>query len=246
VGVSGFSFGVDGVAIRFGLGAVKNLGQKAIETLVAARDTDGPFRSLLDFCRRLDLQLVNRRVVESLVKAGALDSLGRSRAGLLAGLDAAFDAGQRHQRERAEGQASIFDLMGGPGGPAGGSVDDLAEPVVPDWDSDQQLASEKEVLGFYLSGHPLRRVWDQAVRLGAVSTGALEATPDGTRIVMCGLVSALREINTKNGNRMGFITLEDVEGTVEVTIFPETFRQAALHLRGAGPVLVRGKVEGGG
>jgi DNA polymerase-3 subunit alpha len=242
VNVSRFSFGVDGEIIRFGLGAIKNLGEKAIEAIVTAREADGPFSSLADFCRRLDLQLVNRRVVESLIKAGALDSLGEPRAALFAGLDAAFEAGQRDQRERAEGQASMFDLMGA-GGPAAAA--DSADPAVPEWELDERLSYEKEVLGFYLSGHPLRRVWDRAMRLGAMASGGLVSVEDGARVLLCGLVSGLREINTKSGNRMGFVTLEDVEGSVEVTVFPETFRQSAAHLRSGAPVLVRGKVEGG-
>jgi DNA polymerase III subunit alpha len=243
VNVSRFSFGVAGETIRFGLGAIKNLGQKAIETIVAAREQDGSFVSLADFCRRLDLQLVNRRVVESLVKAGAFDSSARPRAQLMAALDAAFGAGQRHQRERDQSQVSMFDLMGGPAA-GGGGEPDLLDPSVPEWDTEQRLLNEKEVLGFYLSGHPLREVWDRAQRLGVVGTGQLAQVEDGARVLLCGLVSALREINTKNGNRMGFVTIEDVEGTIEVTIFPELFKQSVVHLRSGSPLLVRGKVEG--
>jgi DNA polymerase-3 subunit alpha len=243
VNVSGFSFGVDGAAIRFGLGAVKNLGQKAIEAIVAARASEGRFQGLVDFCRRLDLQLVNRRVVESLIKAGAFDGLGRPRAQLLAGLDAAFDAAQRYQRERDQSQVSMFDLLGGPT-PA--LEPDPLDATIAEWDPEQRLAFEKEVLGFYLSGHPLRGVWEQARRLGVIGTGALAQIEDGGRVLVCGLVAGLREINTKNGNRMGFLTLEDVEGTIEVTVFPEAFRQAGALLHGSAPVLVRGRVEGAG
>src|SRR5262245_8763633 len=197
----------------------------------------------MDFCRRLDLQLVNRRVVESLVKAGAFDSSSRPRAQLMAGLDGAFEAGQRHQRERDQGQVSMFDLMGG--SEAGAVADpDLLDPSIGEWDAEQRLLNEKEVLGFYLSGHPLRGVWSRAEKLGVVGTGQLAQAEDGARVLLCGIVSALREINTKNGNRMGFATIEDVEGTIEVTIFPELFRQTAAHLRSGAPLLVRGKVEG--
>jgi DNA polymerase-3 subunit alpha len=243
VNVSRFSFGVDGGTIRFGLGAIKNLGQRAIETIVASREQQGAFGSLVDFCRRLDLQLVNRRVVESLVKAGAFDSLARPRAQLMGALDAAFEAGQRHQRERDQGQVSMFDLLGSPSEGAAGDGDPI-DVSIPEWDPDQRLGGEKEVLGFYLSGHPLRGVWDRAERLGVVATGQLGQVEDGARVLLCGIVSALREINTKNGNRMGFATIEDVEGTIEVTIFPELFRQSSTHLRSAVPLLVRGKVEG--
>ncbi len=118
------------------------------------------------------------------------------------------------------------------------------EPPVPEWDLDQLLMYEKEVLGFYLSGHPLKRVWAEAQRVGAIGTADLQSREDGSRVVLCGLVSAMREINTKNGDRMAFATLEDMDGAVELTIFPETFRQSAAHLKGGAPLLVRGKVEG--
>jgi DNA polymerase III subunit alpha len=241
VNVSGLSFGVAGDAIRFGLGAIKNVGEKAIESIVAARTREGAFATLADFCRRVDLQLVNRRVVESLVKAGAFDSLGTSRAQLLAGVDGALEAGQRDQREREQGQGSIFELLG-PAAPATAATP--VEPPVPEWDVDQLLLYEKEVLGFYLSGHPLKRVWEQAQRLGAVGTTDLASREDGSRVLLCGLVGAMREINTKNGDRMAFATLEDMDGAVEITIFPETFRQSATHLKSGVPLLVRGKVEG--
>jgi DNA polymerase-3 subunit alpha len=242
VNLSGFRFGVAAGTIRFGLGAVKNVGEKAIESIVGARESQGPFAALADFCRRVDLQLVNRRVIESLIKAGVFDSLGQSRAHLLTGLDAALEAGQRHQRERDLGQASIFDLMGGGGLPA---VEPAAvEPPIPEWDSDQLLLYEKEVLGFYLSGHPLKRVWAEAQRLGAIGTADLASREDSSRVVLCGLIGAMREINTKNGDRMAFATLEDMDGSLEITVFPETFRQSAAHLRSGAPLLVRGRVEG--
>jgi DNA polymerase-3 subunit alpha len=103
---------------------------------------------------------------------------------------------------------------------------------------------EKEVLGLYLSGHPLKRVWEQAQRGGAIAIADLSSREDGARVVLCGLIGAMREINTKNGDRMAFATLEDMEGAVELTIFPETFRQSASHLKSGVPLLVRGKVEG--
>jgi DNA polymerase-3 subunit alpha len=243
VNVSSFRFSVSGDTIRFGLGAVKNVGEKAIQSIVTARDRDGAFASLGDFCRRVDTQLVNRRVVESLVKAGAFDSFGLPRAHLLAHVDVAFDQGQRHQRERDQGQASIFDLLGAaPALPAMEAV----EPVVPEWDPDQLLLYEKEVLGFYLSGHPLKRVWTAAQRLGAVGTADLASREDGSRVLICGLAGRIQEVNTKKGERMAFVTLEDMDGSIELTVFPEVFREGAAHLRSGMPVLVRGKLEGGG
>jgi DNA polymerase-3 subunit alpha len=125
-----------------------------------------------------------------------------------------------------------------------GAEPDLLDASIAEWDTEQRLLGEKEVLGFYLSGHPLRGVWSRAQKLGVVGTGQLAQAEDGARVLLCGLVAALREINTKNGNRMGFATIEDVEGTIEVTIFPELFRQTVAHLRGGVPLLIRGKVEG--
>jgi DNA polymerase-3 subunit alpha len=135
----------------------------------------------------------------------------------------------------------MFDLLAAT---AGAGETDPADAPVAECDPDEPLLPEKEVLGFYLSGHPLRRVWDHAVRLGAVGMSQLGHVADGARVVVCGLVGALREINTKNGNRMGFATVEDVEGTVEVTVFPELFRQSVSHLRAGAPLLIRGRVEG--
>jgi DNA polymerase-3 subunit alpha len=243
VNVSGLRFGVTGGTIRFGLGAIKNVGEKAIESIVSAREREGVFTSLADFCRRVDLQLVNRRVVESLVKAGAFDSLGLARAQLIAGLDGALEEGQRSQREREQGQASIFDLLGA-GGAASPVATAPAEPPVPEWDLDTLLLNEKEVLGFYLSGHPLKGIWAEAQRLGAIGIADLASREDGARVLLCGLVAAMREINTKNGDRMAFATLEDMDGAVELTVFPETFRQSGTHLKSGVPLLVRGKVEG--
>ena len=137
----------------------------------------------------------------------------------------------------------MFDLMGG-ASEGTAAVPDLLDASIAEWDTEQRLLNEKEVLGFYLSGHPLRSVWSRAQRLGVVGTSQLALVEDGARVLLCGLVSALREINTKSGNRMGFATIEDVEGTIEVTIFPELFRQTVAHLRGGAPLLVRGKVEG--
>ncbi|MGH7321667.1 MAG: DNA polymerase III subunit alpha [Candidatus Rokuibacteriota bacterium] len=241
VNVSGFQFGVAEQAIRFGLGAIKNVGEKAIQSIVEARENGDAFASLADFCCRVDGQLVNRRVAESLIKAGAFDLLGHARAYLLAGLDAAFDGGQRHQRERDQGQGSIFDLLGGDATPPRAA---LAEPSVPEWDPDQLLLYEKEVLGFYLSGHPLKRVWEQAQRVGAIGTADLASRTDGARVLMCGLAGRIQEVNTKKGERMAFVTLEDMDGSIEVTVFPEPLRQGGDHLRSGVPLLVRGRVAG--
>ncbi|MGH7393364.1 MAG: DNA polymerase III subunit alpha, partial [Candidatus Rokuibacteriota bacterium] len=239
VNVSAVTFSVKGDTIRFGLAAIKNVGEAAMESILEARRREGRFEGLEDFCTRVDLRLVNRRVLESLVKAGAFDSLGLTRAHLLATVDAALESGQRQQRERAEGQGSFFDLL-----PAVAAAP-RAEPaaVTPEWDDDQRLQFEKEVLGFYVSGHPLARYGPLMESLGITTTGDLAGKSAGSRVLLLGQVAALKETATKSGNRMAFATLEDMAGTVEVTVFPEPFKAAVEHLRGREPVLVRGRLD---
>jgi DNA polymerase-3 subunit alpha len=243
VNVSHIRFSVAGDTIRFGLAAIKNVGEAAMESILRTRADEGAFKTLADFCVRVDLRLVNRRVIESLIKAGAFDALGLPRAHLLAQCDLALETGQRQQRERAEGQGSFFDLL-----PAAAPAPRTAEPtvaVVPEWEDDQRLAYEKEVLGFYVSGHPLARFEGVAESLGVTSTADLASRGHGSRVTLFGHVTAFKETATKSGNRMAFLTLEDMAGTVEVTVFPEPYKAAAPYLRGREPVIVRGRVDDG-
>ena len=243
VNVSQVRFSVAGDTIRFGLAAIKNVGEAAMESILKTRANDGAFRTLDDFCVRVDLRLVNRRVIESLIKAGAFDGLGLPRAHLLAQCDLALEVGQRQQRERAEGQSSFFDLL--PASPAAPRTAEPATVVVPEWDDDQRLAYEKEVLGFYVSGHPLARFEGVAESLGVTSTAELAARGHGARVTLFGHVAALKETATKSGNRMAFLTLEDMTGAVEVTVFPEPYKAAAPYLRAREPLVVRGRVDDG-
>jgi DNA polymerase-3 subunit alpha len=235
---SSVQFSVHDDTIRFGLAAIKNVGEAAMESILATRAADGRFTTLDDFCARVDLRLVNRRVVESLIKAGAFDGIG-ARAQLLAALDAAMESGQRQQRDRAEGQSSFFDLL--PAAPMPVRAADTA--TVPEWDDDQRLAFEKDVLGFYVSGHPLTRFKELVESLGVTSSSELATRASGSRVLLFGQVVSLREIPTKSGNRMAFATIEDTEGTVDVTVFPEPFKAAAPHLRSRDALLVRGRVD---
>ncbi|MBI2216515.1 MAG: DNA polymerase III subunit alpha [Candidatus Rokubacteria bacterium] len=239
---SGVRFTVDGDTIRFGLAAIKNVGEAAMESILETRRKDGPFKSLEDFCARVDLRQVNRRVLESLIKAAAFDSFGVTRAHLMATLDAAMESGQRQQRDREDGQASFFDLLPQTAAPATRAAE---TPVLPEWDDDQRLAFEKEVLGFYVSGHPLARYRGVFEPLGITSTANLSAHGPGARVRLLGQVGGLKETVTKSGNRMAFFTLEDMDGAVDVTIFPEPFKAAAACLRSREPVLVRGRIDDG-
>ena len=242
VNVSRADFTVAGEAIHFGLAAIKNVGATAIESIVRTREADGRFASLDDFCARVDLRLVNRRVVECLIKAGAFDSLQSTRAGLLAALDQAMDGGQRQQRDREEGQVSLFDVLGG-GGAKAAAVPTAVAARVPEWPQEEMLAYEREVLGFYLSGHPLEQHREMARRIGALSASDLAARSTGARVLLLGQVSAFSESTTKSGNRMAFATLELVDGSIPLTIFPEPYRSCAGALRHKGPVIVRGRAD---
>ncbi len=231
-------FAVDGQDIRFGLAAIKNVGEGAVEAVLAAR-ADGPFRSLVDLCERIDLKAVNRRVLESFVKSGCLDSLSPRRAALLAGLDRALDAGQKQQRDRAQGQANLFGLLATPERPA--APEGL--PEVPDWGEGERLAFEKESLGFFVSGHPLER-FRQELQQWATATIAQLVAPGETReVAVGGIVTALRSLKTKKGDRMAAFMLEDEGGSCEVVVFPETYKRAAQHLADDQVVLVKGKAE---
>ena len=241
VNVSRAQFTVSGDAIHFGLAAIKNVGATAIDSIVKVRETDGTFTSLDDFCARVDLRLVNRRVGECLIKAGAFDSLQGTRAGLLAALDQAMDGGQRRQRDREEGQVSLFDALGG-GDTKAAPVSPVAARV-PEWPQEEMLGYEREVLGFYLSGHPLEQYREVVRRIGALNASDLATRSTGARVLLLGQVSAFSESATKSGNRMAFATLELVDGSVPLTIFPEPYRTCAGALRHKGPVIVRGRAD---
>ncbi len=234
------SFTVAGEAIRFGLAAVKNVGFGAIESVIEARG-EGRFRSLLDFCSRVDLRRVNRRVVESLIKCGAFDSLGVGRARLMAALDKTLEKAQREQRDRQEGQASIFGLLGG--GQAGGPAPEAPLPEVPEWPQAEKLQYEKEALGFYISGHPLAELGEELARAGAQRTISLADMDDGALICLGGVVATWKPHVGKKGDTMAFLTLEDMYGTAEVIVFSDLYRSCARLLEGDAPLLVRGRVS---
>jgi len=236
INASGKSFGVDGQAIRFGLAAVKNVGLGAVEAILEARQ-EGRFRGLFDFCARVDLRRVNKRVVESLIKCGAFDTTPGYRAQLMAALDDAVESGQRLQRERAEGQFNLFE------GESEAAPPEPVLPNVPEWSESVRLGFEKESLGFYVSGHPLARFEDELRRYAEVSLANLSSYPDGGRVRVGGVVTARKEINTKNGDRMAFVTLEDLTGRVEAVILPKILAETRPLLEGEEPLLIEGVVN---
>jgi DNA polymerase-3 subunit alpha len=226
--------------LRFGLSAIKNVGEGAVEAVLAARRDGGAFRSLFDLCERVDLRAVNRRVVESFVKSGSLDSMDARRAAVYAAIDRAIDAGQKRQRDREAGQSSLF---ASPGGAGERHVPPERIPDAPPWPEAERLAFEKESLGFFISGHPLERVRHEIAEWASATTGSLAGVAAGGEVTVGGLVTGLRLIKTKKGDRMASFLLEDLEGSVETLVFPEAYRKAAGRLADDQVVLVRGRAE---
>ncbi len=235
---SAASFTVEGDAIRFGLAAVRNVGVAAVESMIAARSTGGPFTGLADFCTRVDTRQVNQRVVASLVKAGALDSLGGSRAKMLQTLDETMDQAQRAQRVRAQGQTGLFDL-GGDAGAGPPPADASGE----EFSGEELLTMEKEMLGLYISDHPLHRWQPVLAQRVTAQLAHLPDLPDRKEVVVGGLVSSVKRTITRSGSAMAFLTLEDLTGSVEVVVFPRVYEQQGFALKRDAVVLLRGKVD---
>ena len=244
VNSSALAFTVVDEGVRFGLAAVKNVGEGAIQSILAVRGEQGRLDSLYTLCEQVDLRLVNKRVLESLVKAGALDSVpcgaDRSvrsrRACLFAAVDKAIEHGGRHQRDRDKGQSQLFA--------AASDEEPIPHPPLPDappWTEAQQLAYEKEALGFYMSGHPLERHAEEMKMFGALRLA--ELTTPAPDVWVGGIVSGLRALKTRKGDRMAVFMLEDVAGSLEVVVFPETFARHAPLIEADAMLLVRGKFE---
>jgi DNA polymerase-3 subunit alpha len=226
-------------SIRFGLAAIKNVGEGAVEASLAARREGGRFTSLFDFCERVDLRAVNRRVIESFVKSGSFDSLDGRRASMFAAIERGMESGQKLQRDREKGQSSLLGMMLG-GGEAPGGAERIRE--APEWGEGERLAYEKESLGFFITGHPLERYRAELEQWATATTGRLAELGE-REVSVGGIVTALRLIKTRKGDRMATFVLEDLEGGVEVLVFPETFKKVASRLAEDQVVLVKGKSE---
>ncbi|PKM47186.1 MAG: DNA polymerase III subunit alpha [Firmicutes bacterium HGW-Firmicutes-8] len=226
--------------IRFGLAAVKNVGRGAIENIIEAHQKEGPFKSFQDFCDRTDHRQVSKRVLESLIKCGAADSLGPSRAQLTAVLDTCVQAALKRQKDKENGQISFFDL-GGSNPVIAPSEINLSE--VPEYPAKELLAMEKEVLGLYISGHPLKEYENILREKVSHTTAQLGELVDETPVVVGGVVAGMRKITTRSGEPMVFMVLEDLLGTVEVIIFPRVYREKHSLVRADAPILVKGKIN---
>jgi DNA polymerase-3 subunit alpha len=222
--------------ILFGLSAIRNLGEGAIRLLIESRRQDGAFTSLADLCDRLPGNQLNRRALEALIHSGALDALhpDGNRAQLMADLDLVQEWASARARDRASGQGSLLDLLGGSSGAEEqtspeASLAPKAAPV-PEYAPTDKLRLEKEVVGFYLSDHPLKQ-WNGALKLLApISLASLEEQPDRAKISLLTLVADCRQVTTRKGDRMAVLQLEDLTGTCEAVVFPKSYGRLADHL----------------
>jgi DNA polymerase-3 subunit alpha len=230
-------------AIRFGLRAIRNVGENAVRGILEARQRTGGFRSLAQFCEAVDLRLLNRRLVESLIRAGAMDSLGASRAQLMAVIDRAMESAQHLGRARSVGQHGLF------GGAAHAHEDAAPADLLPDveeWPEHERLAREYEMLGFYVSGHPLERFRTRLEELAVCPLGTLDERAqagDGADVTVAGIVAAVRPMRSKKGQRWAILTLQDMTGTADVLVFPESFSRYERLLRTGATLVVKGRIS---
>jgi DNA polymerase III subunit alpha len=248
VNASGIDFTPVGERILFGLSAVRNLGEGAIRQLLEVRQSEGPFTSLAELCDRIPGQQLNRRAMEALIHSGALDALEprANRAQLMADLDLVLDWASSRAKDRASGQGNLFDLFGG-----GGSDEVAVDPLstapkaapVSDYPPTEKLRLEKELVGFYLSDHPLKQLAPKVKLLSPLALGSLEEQPDKAKVSAVVMVSELRQVTTRKGDRMAVLQLEDLTGSCEAVVFPKAYARLADHLMVDARLLVWASVD---
>jgi DNA polymerase III subunit alpha len=242
INVSVSDFTARGDTIPFGLSAIRNVGEGLVQLIVREREAGGPFTDFYDFCQRVDVQVLNKRAVESLVKAGAFDSLGHPRKGLCLVYEQIIDKVLARRREADAGVMSLFGDLGGT--TAEGSFDDSRVPIPPeDWDKMKRLGFEKEMLGLFISAHPLMGVEAALARHTDCTLAELRELKDGDVRTVGGIVTGLQRKYTKRGELMAVFTLEDLHATVEVMVFPRTMTDHGLKLEDDAVVVVKGRID---
>jgi len=237
------TFTVEGDSIRFGLCAIKNVGHAAVDSIVQAREEQGRFDDLYGLCEHIDLRLVNKRVLESLIQAGACDSLEGHRAQLMVMLDGVIESAQARQTDREKGQTSLFDLAGS----AGDSVMAIPKSPMPNinrWTVSQELGYEKTLLGFYVTGHPLKEYDEELQAFTTIEMSMLNQASGRHRdVVVGGILSEIKTVVDRNGKTMAFVTLEDFSGSGEILVFSEPYAMHQNFLTMDSMVLVRGRIS---
>jgi DNA polymerase-3 subunit alpha len=238
VNSSDWSFTPVGEAIRFGLGAVKNLGPSAVEAIRVAREESGRFHSIYQFCELVDLGSINRRMIESLIRAGAMDSFEGSRSQLFVAVEGAMEAGQGAQRARLSGQEGLFgDVFGGDHPHV-----EKPLPAIPDWTLREKLQGEKEMLGFYVTGHPLDDYADKIRELATHDSSNLEGLAKGADVAICGMITGIQRKRNREQKPWAAMVLEDRTGAVDALVFTTSYERLAPMLVEDQAVLVRAQV----
>jgi DNA polymerase-3 subunit alpha len=237
VNSSSRDFKPDGQGIRMGLCAIRNVGAGSADAIIAARESGEPYQSLHELCERADLASVNRRILENLIKCGALEGLGGNRAQLTAILDGAMESGQRVWRDKQSGQTGLFGTIANEPAHA-----ELPLPPLPDWTQQQKLSSEKEVLGIYVTGHPLDAYQSKVSELSTHYTETLEGLEKGVEVSICGILTGIQRKRNKEGKLWAALRLEDRTGSVEAMVFTTQYDRLLIHLVEDQAVLVRGLV----
>jgi DNA polymerase-3 subunit alpha len=236
-------FSISGENIRFGLAAVKNVGYAAIDSIISAREK-GKFSSFMDFLTRTDLRKTNKRVIESLIKCGAFDSLGHKRRQLIQHYEAAMDEAQHRQKETQSSQASFFEEFDS-GSSVKNGMKSYEMPDLPEWDQKELLSVEKEALGFYISGHPLLRFADRLKLVTNSDSSNLNTKKDKDTVTIAGVISSLIEKQTRRKDTMCNVTLEDLQGSVNIIFWADTYKKCYTVLHEDEPVVIQGIVDVG-
>jgi len=242
VNISGESFTVDGRSIRFGLAAIKNVGLNAVKSIIATRESGATFITFAEFCQRMDAKVINRRVLENLIKSGALDSLGHFRSQMIASIESGLGLAQMAQRDRKSGQLSLLDFWG----------EDVKSsltiniPDITEFSVGELLKMEKEALGLYVSGHPLSEYRESINRHATHHVANLNKIEEKTEVAIGGMLSGVKKITTKRGENMAFALLEDLTGSIELVVFPRTYLQYSSLIKIDAPVLARGTLKHSG
>ncbi len=243
VNQSGKDFSVVPEGIRFGLAAIKNVGEGAVDSILETRTDTGPFRSFYDFCSQIDLQKVNKRVFEGLIKVGAFDTMKIARSQLMAILEKALEEANAVQRRKRHGQTSLFEAIEEESNTTSATALEFPLPNISEWGQDQLLQYERELTGFYITSHPLNRHSTAIQQFSTSTTATLSEVREGKDVKLCGVVSSIKNHTTKRGDPMAYIQLEDLHGTIEIIVFPELYKASGEHLTPESIIQVTGTID---
>ena len=224
----------------FGLGAIKNVGSSAIDSIIKTRKENGRFSTLLELCESVDLRLVNKRVVESLIKSGACDSLDQNRSKMFENISKVIEMGQAKQKDRELGQSSMFEVF------EDESHEILEQGLLEDWSDQERLKYEKETIGFYISGHPLEQFTNELSWFTDSSSASILEKNTGSEVSIAGIPAKVLPKVTRKGDKMAIVTLEDLNGSIEVILWPEIYSAIENILSDNDPILVQGSVDSDG